>query len=267
MKRIMFLMFVMILMINPVLNSRDLTKKEEKNMLKIKVKGSGQAIVFQLNNSLAARELYNQLPLSITVENYSSNEKIFYPPKKLNITDTPLADAHAGTLAYYAPWGDVVMFFGSFGSAPGLYELGQVVSGGELIKELSGKIEIEKYISAENDNIKILIKIGEKYLIATLLNNATTKALIARFPLTLPLEDLYNREMCFRFKEALPTDNVENRGYEVGDIIYWPPRHSFVILYAQNGESFSMQKIGQIDKGVEIFKTTGDVLVTFEVLK
>jgi hypothetical protein len=78
------------------------------------------------------------------VENYSSNEKIFYPPKKLNIKDTPLADAKAGTLAYYAPWGDVVVFYGNFGSAPGLYELGHAVSGSEYIKEMSGIIEIEK---------------------------------------------------------------------------------------------------------------------------
>ena len=88
--------------------------------------------------------LYAQLPLSITVENYSNDEKIFYPPKKLNIADTPPADARAGTLAYYAPWGDVVMFYGSFGSAAGLYEQGRALSGGEHIRGMSGTIRIEK---------------------------------------------------------------------------------------------------------------------------
>ena len=90
---------------------------ETQKAMQISVKANGKTTVFELNNSPAARELYAQLPLSIKVENYSSNEKIFYPPKKLNITDTPLADARAGTLAYYAPWGDVVMFYGSFGIA------------------------------------------------------------------------------------------------------------------------------------------------------
>jgi hypothetical protein len=117
---------------------------ENQTSMKISVKANGNTTVFELNNSPAARDLYVQLPLSITVENYSSNEKIFYPPKKLNTTETPLADARTGTLAYYAPWGDVVMFYGSFGSAVGLYELGHVISGSEYIRGMSGTIQIEK---------------------------------------------------------------------------------------------------------------------------
>lgn len=119
---------------------------ENQMAMKIRVKVNGNTAVFELNNSLAARDLYAQLPLSIKVENYSSNEKIFYPPKKLNTSDTPPADGgQAGTLAYYAPWGDVVMFYKGFSSAPGLYELGHVTSGSEYITEMSGTIQIEKY--------------------------------------------------------------------------------------------------------------------------
>jgi hypothetical protein len=127
-----------------------LIEKDEPNALKdhtamqIRVSANSKTTVFELNNSQAARDLYVQLPLSIEVENYSDNEKIFYPPKKLNTTDTPLADAKPGTLAYYAPWGDVVMFYDSFGSATGLYELGQAVSGSEHIEGMTGTIRIEK---------------------------------------------------------------------------------------------------------------------------
>ena len=117
---------------------------ENQMAIKISVRANSNTTVFELNNSPAARDLYTQLPLSIKVENYSHNEKIFYPPKKLNTTDTPQADAKAGTLAYYAPWGNVVMFYGDFGSAAGLYELGSAVSGREYIPEMSGSIQIEK---------------------------------------------------------------------------------------------------------------------------
>jgi hypothetical protein len=117
---------------------------DTKKAMQISVKANGKTTVFELNDSPAARDLYAQLPLSITVENYSSNEKIFYPPEKLNTTDTPQADAQAGTLAYYAPWGDVVMFYGDFGPAAGLYELGHAVSGSEHIQGMSGTIQIEK---------------------------------------------------------------------------------------------------------------------------
>ena len=115
-----------------------------KTAMQISVKAKGKTTVFELNNSTAARDLYAQLPLSVSVENYSNNEKIFYPPKKLNTSNTPQADARAGTLAYYAPWGDVVMFYGKFGSAAGLYELGHAISGSEHIREMSGTIQIEK---------------------------------------------------------------------------------------------------------------------------
>ena len=113
--------------------------------MKISVTANGNTTVFKLNDSPAAKGLYAQLPLDIKVENYSSNEKIFYPPKKLDIADTPQANAHeTGTLAYYAPWGDVVMFYGRFGAAAGLYTLGHAVSGYEYIQGMSGMIRIEK---------------------------------------------------------------------------------------------------------------------------
>ena len=117
---------------------------ETKTAMQISVKANGKTTVFELNNSPAARDLYAQLPLSIIVENYGNNEKIFYPPEKLNISDTPKADAQAGSLAYYAPWGDVVMFYVRFGSAAGLYELGHAISGSEYIRGMSGTIQIEK---------------------------------------------------------------------------------------------------------------------------
>jgi hypothetical protein len=118
----------------------------------------------------------------------------------------------------------------------------------------------------KEENIKIKITAGNTVLTATLLDNATTRAFAKKLPLTVPMQDLYSREMCYHFPDALPTDNVRITGYEIGEIIYWPPRHSLVIMYAQNGERFGMQKIGRIDSGIEIFRTSGDVDVTFELL-
>ncbi|MDE6852317.1 MAG: hypothetical protein K2J67_07485 [Lachnospiraceae bacterium] len=111
---------------------------------RITVKSDKYTVVYQLNNSKAAKELYNQLPLTLKVENYSVNEKIFYPPKKLKTSGAPNSGGGKGSLSYYAPWGDVVMFYDSAGPASGLYELGTVVSGKDDISKLSGKITISK---------------------------------------------------------------------------------------------------------------------------
>lgn len=39
----------------------------------------GGEIIFELNESTAASDLYGQLPLSVEIEDFSDNEKIFYP--------------------------------------------------------------------------------------------------------------------------------------------------------------------------------------------
>lgn len=79
------------------------------------------------------------------VETFSTNEKIFYPPAELNTASTPNADEGGrGVLAYYAPWGDVVMFYDSFSSASGLYMLGNAIEGKNKIENLTGEIKIEK---------------------------------------------------------------------------------------------------------------------------
>jgi hypothetical protein len=127
-----------------VIEKDSASQPEEKTKMRISIQANNNATVFELNDSNAARELYAQLPLSIGVENYSNNEKIFYPPKKLNTVNTPLSTAGVGTLAYYAPWGDVVMFYGNFGSAGGLYELGHAIQGSEHIRGMSGGIQINR---------------------------------------------------------------------------------------------------------------------------
>ncbi len=135
---------------NVVIEKEETTQSQstaEETAMQVQVEANGNTIVFELNDSQAAQELYNQLPLTVQVENYSSDEKIFYPPEELDVSETPLANGVVGTLAYYAPWGDVVMFYGDFGSASGLYELGHAVSGSEFIETMSGTIEITKSIS------------------------------------------------------------------------------------------------------------------------
>jgi hypothetical protein len=122
----------------------------ERNNLKltnmqVKITSKGHRATFQLYNTRAAKEFYNQLPLHLDLTNFRKAQWMFYPPKKLKTDDTPLVSgAVNGTLAYYAPWGDVVMFYGRFGSASGLYELGEAVSGAEHISGISGKVQIEK---------------------------------------------------------------------------------------------------------------------------
>ena len=115
--------------------------KEEKPM-RIQIESETVTILCELNDSQAAADLVVQLPLTTEVENFSTNEKTFYPPENLDISDAQLANAEKGTLAYYSPWADVVLFYDHFGQGSQLYELGQVIDGIDEIEALSGTITI-----------------------------------------------------------------------------------------------------------------------------
>lgn len=56
--------------------------------MRITLSADGKSIVFELNDSQAAKDLYAQLPLSVDVEDYGGKEKIYYPPKKLKTANT-----------------------------------------------------------------------------------------------------------------------------------------------------------------------------------
>ncbi|WP_066646414.1 cyclophilin-like fold protein [Christensenella timonensis] len=128
----------------PPVNEEQQASGDKTERMVIRVKAGEQEIVFQLNDSAAARELYEQLPLSVEVEDFGGTEKIFYPRQTLDVKDAPAASGEVGSLAYYEPWGDVVMFYGGIDPGSSLYGLGEAVAGGGHIQNLSGMIEIEK---------------------------------------------------------------------------------------------------------------------------
>lgn len=118
------------------------TEETDMESAQIAVTCGDLQVVYALNDSHAAQSLLSQLPLTVEVEDFSTNEKVFYPPQELDTANTPLAEGGAGTLAYYAPWGDVVLFYDSFSANSSLYELGEAVSGAENIGQMSGAITV-----------------------------------------------------------------------------------------------------------------------------
>lgn len=111
----------------------------------------------------------------------------------------------------------------------------------------------------------VKVHAGNQVMTAQLEDNPTTRAFMKKLPVTLHMQNLYGREMCYRYgANALPTGNLRSDSYQVGDIAYWPPRGSLVILYKQNGEHFERQQIGHIASGAEMFANAGAMDVTFE---
>ena len=143
MKQILFILSALLLMCC----SSDGEMKAQNNTasnMKIKVSDGTNAVTFELDETSAAKSLYGMLPMDVAVENYSNNEKIFYPTATVTYgSDCSEGDCPAGTLALFSPWGNVVMYYGAASRYSGLYILGKAVEGTDIIRHLSGTIHIE----------------------------------------------------------------------------------------------------------------------------
>lgn len=94
---------------------------------KIRVAGNGMTLTFELNDSSASRDLIKLINKDFELKPYSNNEMYFNPEEELDVSDTPLAPGGGeGTLGYYAPWNNVVIYTGDYSPASGLYILGQL---------------------------------------------------------------------------------------------------------------------------------------------
>jgi len=115
---------------------------QDKRML-VRVVSNQTEIVFELNDTTVSRSFYRQLPLTVSIDNYSNNEKVFQPPRKLNCAGATEESCPAGTIAYFAPWNNVCLFYGDAPRYSGLYVMGKAVKNAGMIRDLTGKVRVE----------------------------------------------------------------------------------------------------------------------------
>lgn len=80
-----------------------------------------------LADNATAAAFAAQLPLTVPISDHADTEKIFYPPSGLS-TDGA-ADGYepsAGDIAYYSPWGDVVLYYQDVDWSGGLVPMGRL---------------------------------------------------------------------------------------------------------------------------------------------
>lgn len=83
-----------------------------------------------LEDTASARELFAILPLDLKIRDYGDNEKIAYLPRKLSGDGSARINNEAvGDLCYYAPWGNLVMYYAPYRWSRGLIRLGRLDGG------------------------------------------------------------------------------------------------------------------------------------------
>ena len=100
---------------------------EQVENMKIRIKFEDKVLTATLRDSKTARDFVLQLPLTLTLEDYASTEKISDLPKRLS-TEGALSgsDPSVGDIAFYAPWGNLAIFYRDAEYANGLIILGKI---------------------------------------------------------------------------------------------------------------------------------------------
>ena len=102
---------------------------------KIRITVQGQILTATLNDSKAARDFAELLPLTLTLEDYAGIEKVSDLPKSLSVEGSPSgSEASVGDIAYYAPWGNLAIFYDDFRYSKGLIILGKIEGNIEVLK-------------------------------------------------------------------------------------------------------------------------------------
>ena len=98
--------------------------------MKIECAFSNHVFAASLYDNPSACDLASMLPLDLTIEDYSNNEKISYLPRKLTEEGSgPFTNEAQGDLCYYAPWGNLAFFHAGYRYSDGLIRLGRLDDG------------------------------------------------------------------------------------------------------------------------------------------
>jgi len=115
---------------------------QEANTMKIRLTFDGKAVEATLLDNATARDFLSLLPMTLTLEDYNATEKIGYPPRKLSTAGAPAGvDPSVGDIAYYAPWGNLAIFYKDFGYSKGLIRLGRIDAGVKAFN-VSGALKV-----------------------------------------------------------------------------------------------------------------------------
>ena len=118
---------------------------EEENMEneRIKLTVNGNEIFVKLDDNVASREFLEMLPLTLTFKDFNSTEKIATLPNELSTEGLPSGYTPAvGDFSYYAPWGNVSVFYKDFRYSNSLYKLGTIESGTEILGNINSDFEV-----------------------------------------------------------------------------------------------------------------------------
>ena len=123
-------------------NTRGDEETLENARIKLTVNGNEEVFI-TLDDNQASRDFLEMLPLTLTFEDFNNIEKIATLPNELSTEGQPSGyTPKTGDFAYYAPWGNISIFYKDFKYSESLYKLGTIESGAEIFENLDNDFEV-----------------------------------------------------------------------------------------------------------------------------
>lgn len=114
----------------------------ENARIKLTVNGNEEIFV-KLDDNQASRDFLEMLPLTLSFEDFNNTEKIATLPKELSTEGQPSGyTPKTGDFAYYAPWGNISVFYKDFRYSNSLYKLGTIESRTEIFENMNNDFEV-----------------------------------------------------------------------------------------------------------------------------
>jgi len=100
---------------------------EEPAVADIRITVDDQTVIAQLADNPTARDLVDQLPLTLRFRDFNRVEKIAELPRPLTMEGVPAGDdPEINDIGYYAPSGDLVLYYGDVGYWNGIVRIGRL---------------------------------------------------------------------------------------------------------------------------------------------
>lgn len=126
-------------------NPQEKTENNTNNR-RIKLLFNNKEMFVKLENNPSSNEFLEMLPLTVTLEDYNKIEKIATLPNRLTTQGSPAGyTPKAGDFSYYAPWGNLSLFYKDFGYSNSLIKLGTFESDVTELEKMqeSSTVKIE----------------------------------------------------------------------------------------------------------------------------
>ncbi len=104
-------------------------------MTPVRITVEGETLSAQLADNPTARDLIDQLPLTLPFRDYNGVEKLAELPRPLTTTGVPAgSDPDINDIGYYAPSNSLVFYYGDVGYFNGIVHIGRFDTDIDLIR-------------------------------------------------------------------------------------------------------------------------------------